>query len=142
MAEALSAHSPNIEEWADERGLVISAPKFITLFISQFAQSNTHPQVTQNNSMLPLERTPNILGVTFDHHFKFNAHVKSLVTRALPRINILRALTGTNWGQQKETIIITYRSLIQSLFIYTAPIWYPHHDIHHGPAVFRLSRRL
>ena len=47
-------------------------------------------------------------------HFKFNAqaHVKSLVTRALPRINILKALIGTNWGQQKEIILITYKSLI------------------------------
>ena len=34
MAEALSAHLPNIEEWADERGLPISAPKStITLLV-------------------------------------------------------------------------------------------------------------
>ena len=38
-------------------------------------------------------------------NFKFNAHFKSLVTRALLRINILKTLTGTNWGQQKETIL-------------------------------------
>ena len=29
MAEALSAYSPNIEEWADKRGLAISVPKSI-----------------------------------------------------------------------------------------------------------------
>ena len=51
-------------------------------------------------------------------------HVKSLVTRALPHINILKALTGTNWGQQKETILITYNSLIRSLFMYATPIWF------------------
>ena len=64
-----------------------------------------------NNSILPLERTPCILGVTFDfdHHFKFDAHVKSIVTQASPRITILMVLAGTNWGQTKETIIITYR---------------------------------
>ena len=61
----------------------------------------------------------------FNFHFKFNAYVKSLVTRALPRINILKALTGTNWDQQKETIFITYKSLIRSLFIYAATIWSP-----------------
>jgi len=126
MAEYLNAHSPIIEEWADERGLAISAPKStITLFTPKYAQSNTHPQVTLNNSILPLERNLCILGVPFDPYFKFNAHVKSLVTRALPRINILKALTGTNWGQQKETILITYKSLIRSLFMYAAPIWFP-----------------
>ena len=126
MAESLSTQSPIIEEWASERALAISAPKStITLFTPQFAQSNIHPQVTLSDSVLPLERNPCILGVTFDPHFKFNAHVKSLVTRALPRINILKALTGTNWGQQKETILITYKSLIRSLFMYAAPIWFP-----------------
>ena len=49
----------SIEEWADERGLAISALKStITLFTPQFAQSSTNPQVTLNNSILPLERTP------------------------------------------------------------------------------------
>ena len=106
MAEALSAHSPNIEEWADERDLAISIPKStITLFTPQFAQSSTHLQVTLNSSILPLERTHCTLAVTFDRHFKFNAHIKSLVTRALPRINILKTPTGTNWGQKMETIL-------------------------------------
>ena len=114
-AEALSAYLSNIEEWAYEQGFAINAPKSIN---TQFVQSNIHPQVTLNNSILPLERTPCILGMTFNPHLKFNTHVtsKSLVTRALPRIYILKALTGTKWGQQKETILITYISLIRSLF--------------------------
>ena len=96
MAEALTAHSSNIEEWADERGLAIFAPKStITLLNPQFAQSNTNPQVTLNNTLLPLERTPCIIGVTFDPHFKFNTHVQFIVSRASPRINILKALAGT-----------------------------------------------
>ena len=91
MAEAFSVHSSNIEEWADEPGLVISAPKLtIALFTLQFAQSYTPILKSLNNSILPLEKTPGILGVTFNPHFKFNS---------LPRINILKALTGTNWGQ-------------------------------------------
>ena len=44
-----------------------------------------HSQATLNNSILPLERTPCLLGVTFNPHF----------TQALPRINILKTLTCT-----------------------------------------------
>ena len=36
---------------------------------------------------------------------------------------ILKALTGTNWGKQKETMLVTYKSLIRSLFMYAVPIW-------------------
>ena len=60
MAEVHTANASNIEEWADEQGLAISAPKStITVFIPQFTQSNTH-SVTLNNSLLPLERIPRI----------------------------------------------------------------------------------
>ena len=64
------------------------------------------------------------MGVTFDSHLKFNAHIKPLVTRALPRINFFKAFTFTNWGQQTETILITYISLVRSLFMYATPIWF------------------
>ena len=79
MVEALTAHTSNIEKWADERGLAISTPKSaIILFTSQFAQS--HPQLTLNNSLYyPLERHYVYWEVTFDPHFKFNDHVKSIV---------------------------------------------------------------
>ena len=81
MAEALTAHASNIEKWADERGLAISVPKStVTIFTPDFAQSNTYPQVTLNNSILPLEESPRLPGTNLDPHFKFNAHVKPIFT--------------------------------------------------------------
>ena len=57
IADALADNSSNTEEWVDERDLVISTEKStITLFTPQFTQSNTHPQVILNNSILTLER--------------------------------------------------------------------------------------
>ena len=32
---------------------------------------------------------------------------------------------GTNWGQQKETIAITYKASVWSILIYAATIWAP-----------------
>ena len=68
--------------------------------------------------ILSLERTPCILRATFNPHLKSNVHVKSLVTQALPHINILKALTGTISGQQEETILspISPFSSMQLLF--------------------------
>ena len=37
----------------------------------------------------------------------------------------MRALAGTNWGQQKETLMLTFKSLIRSLITYACPIWFP-----------------
>ena len=125
-ASALTEHASRVTNWAEDHGLSISAPKStVTLFTSDKRQSHAHPQVTLQNTILPLNRHPRLLGVTLDPHLTFSQHISSLITRAAPRINILKALAGTNWGQQAETIALTYKSLIRSLFMYAAPIWFP-----------------
>ena len=86
---------------------------------------NTHFCVTYNNSLLPLERTPRMLGVTSDPHFTCKANFQTIVTRATSRINILKAIAVTNCGQQMQMIFITYASYIRSLFNYAAPIYFP-----------------
>ena len=37
--------------------------------------------------------------------------------------NGLKALAGTNWGQQKETLLLTYKTLGRSIANYAAPVW-------------------
>ena len=103
-----------------------SIPKSLsTLFTPDTHQSRANPQVTWEGSDLAWCRTPKILGVTFDPHFTFTPHIHSICDRDRPRINILKSLAGSNWGQQKETIVITFKSLIKSIFTYAAPIWLP-----------------
>ena len=43
--------------------------------------------------------------------------------------NILKALAGTSWGQQKETLLMTYKEVGRSIINYAAPVWSPNlHD--------------
>jgi len=41
------------------------------------------------------------------------------------RVNVLKALAGTTWGQQKETLVITCKSICRSTLEYGALIWTP-----------------
>ena len=125
-ADALTVHAEAVGGWAEERGLQISAPKsHVTLFTSHTHQSRFHPIVTLNNTILPLERHPRILGVTFDPHLTFTQHVQTTREQASERLKILKALAGTSWGQQKETITMTYKALVWSKITYAAPVWFP-----------------
>ena len=125
-AAELARHAEDVAGWAEERGLIVSTQKStVTLFTPERKQSHRHPIVPLNGSLLPLDRNPTILGVTFDPHVFFHQHVAKIVERAKPQLNLLRLLCGTNWGQQKETIVITFKSLIDSLFTYAAPVWFP-----------------
>ena len=125
-ATGLTNQATRVSEWASERGLALSAPKStVTLFSSHRAELNDHPQVNLNGTTLPLQRNPRILGVVFDPLLTFGKQIDSLCTRAGPGMNILKALAGTTWGQQAETMILTYKSLLRSILHYAAPVWFP-----------------
>ena len=62
--------------------------------------------------------------VTFDTHFIYPSQIYSVITRASSRIDIFKALAGINWNQDKETTLITYKSLIRSFSIHATPIWF------------------
>ena len=47
----------------------------------------------------------------------------SQAERVSGRNNILKALAGTSWGQQKETLLMTYKAVGRSIINYAAPVW-------------------
>ena len=107
-----------------ENSLLISAPKStVTLFTPDPKQDNTHPRIKISDAELPLVRNPKLLGVYLDTFFSFNTHCVHVANR-VSKINIvLKALAGTNWGQQKETLLLTYKTLGRSIANYAEPVW-------------------
>ena len=107
-----------------ENSLLISAPKSsVTLFTPDPAQANTHPKIKIADSEIPLVRSPKLLGVYLDTFFSFNKHCVQVANRVSKRNNVLKALSGTNWGQQKETLLMTYKALGRPIANYAAPVW-------------------
>ena len=101
--------------------LLISAPKStVTLFTPDHYQARIHPKIAIADAILPLERTPKILGVLLDTSFAFHHNCEYVVSK---RNNTLKALAGTSWGQQKETLLMTYKAVGQSIADYAASVW-------------------
>ena len=48
----------------------------------------------------------------------WTGHIKSLIERCLPRVNILRAVSNHHWGADRVTLLLLYRSLIRSVMDY------------------------
>jgi hypothetical protein len=57
--------------------------------------------------------------------FSFKDHVAAIAAKATQRINILKAVCGSSWGHDKETLMITYKALVDSVFSYAAAVWFP-----------------
>ena len=109
---------------AQDQRLLISAPKStVTPFTPDPMQSNTHPKIKIYDAEFPLVRNPKLLGVCLDTFFSFHAHCVQVTNRVSKRNNVLKTLAGTNWGQQKETLLLTYKALGRSIANYAAPVW-------------------
>ena len=90
--------------------LLIAAPKSsVTLFMPDPAEANTHQKLKIADSEVPLVCNPKILGVNLDTFYSFKTHCVQVVNQASQGNNVLKALTGTNWGQQNETLLMAYK---------------------------------
>jgi hypothetical protein len=115
-----------IVEWASRKKLTIALNKSqVTLFTPWNRQFNVRPDITIDGVEVPICRTPKILRVTFDTMFSFKDHVAAIAAKAMQRLNILKAVCSSAWGHDKETLLITYEALIDSVFSYAAAVWFP-----------------
>ena len=82
-----------------------------------------HPDITLEDTQLPLERSPKIWGVILDPSISFHKHCKYVSDRIDKRNNMLKAPAGSSWGQDKEILLLTYNTLGKSIASYAAPVW-------------------
>ena len=109
-----------------DNSLLTSAPKStVTLFTPDPMQANTHPKIKISDAEHPIVRNPKLLRVYLETFFSFNAHCVQVANIVSKRNIVLKALSGTNLGQQMETLLLTYKALGRSIANYAAPVWNP-----------------
>ena len=53
----------------------------------------------------------------------FHKHCNHVTDRIDKRNNMLKSLAGSSWGQEKNTLLLTYNALGKSIASYAAPVW-------------------
>jgi len=126
LCDRINTYVPVLLQLFQERDLVVSSEKSsVTMFTPQPNQAREHPQISINGTIIPLEKQPKILGVTHDTMYTFTPHCRIQAAKVRARNNLLEALAGTFWGQQQETLILTYQARGRSVIDYAAPVWAP-----------------
>ena len=129
IATGLSAAAEELSSQAGNHGLSLSAPKSsATLFTPWSKEYGRLPTVSLRGDPIPQVNNPKLLGVTLDPTFTFSAHAAAAGRKASSRLNILRALSDTTFGHDKECLTQTFKSLIRPIFDYAAPIVYPQYS--------------
>ena len=122
LADAISQYIPEVLAFLEERELQVSPTKStVTLFTPDTKEFKEHPEIKMKDTIVPLEPTPKLLGVTFDTMYTFSHHVKNITNSAKTKINLMKSLAGSTWGQDVETLALTYKSTCRSVLEYAAP---------------------
>ena len=58
-----------------------------------------------------------------DHSLTSHKHCNYVSDRIDKINNMLNALAGSSWGQEKDTLLLTYNALGKSIASYAAPVW-------------------
>ena len=103
----------------------------ITLLTNYTKEHRHTPQLTLDNTAIPHKHSTIILGVTYDTSLSFWDHIHDIKQKCTHRLNTLRTLIGTDFGQQKETLTLIHKQYIRSVLEYASPAWAPNLPITH-----------
>ena len=124
--QRLQPYLEDVQTWTKANDLKLNASKTMTtLFTPDPAEYRDELSLQLDNTRLPTIRNPKILGLTFDPKLTFNEHIKTSKDKAEKTINILKALTSTHWGKNKETLTNTYKTVTRPILQYAGTIYAP-----------------
>ena len=104
-----------------------TAKSTVALFMPDTHEHHLHLQPKLADQVLPLEKKPKVLEVTLDTHITFTQHCNNIAVIVPQRNNVLKALAGSTWGCDKETLLATYQAIGRSMHSYCCPVWTPSH---------------
>ncbi len=110
----------DIENWSSKWGFKISKAKTVAvIFTRKILRPDDLPKIYTNDG-IPLEFKDEVkfLGLIFDKKLTWAPHINYLVDMTKPRLNLMRSLTGSEWGASKQTLLTLYRTLIRSKLDY------------------------
>ena len=122
----LQSYLFQLENWLTINRMNVSAEKSSITVITPFNREyNSQPIITLYGVQIPVTPTTKILGTTYDRGMTFRPHISDLATRTKSRLNVLKALTATTFGQQKESILNLYKQFLRPVISYASMSWSP-----------------
>ncbi|GBN62704.1 hypothetical protein AVEN_75006-1 [Araneus ventricosus] len=116
---------PLVDLWnfAEDHKLSFNPPKStVGFFTTNRKLCNFHP-ILLNHQPLAVNKHPKYLGFVLDPEILSNIHIDHLVLRARKRLNILKYISGRDWGADASTLRSSYISLIRHILEYGYPIY-------------------
>ena len=109
--------------WTKQNNVLLNPDKTTcTLFTPDPAEYTSNLDLTINNKALPMATHPKVMGLTLDPKLTYSTHIHNISVQAHKPLQIIKALTATGWGKQKETLMATYKAVMRPALEYASSV--------------------
>ena len=116
----------NVFAWTKQNNLTLNPDKTTcTLFTPDPAEYKSNLDLKINNTTLRMATHPKVLGLTLNPKLTYSTHIHNISVQAHNPLQMIKALTATGWGKQKETLMATYELFVRPAMEYASSIWSP-----------------
>ncbi|XP_029167074.1 uncharacterized protein LOC114937665 [Nylanderia fulva] len=132
ITDQLNVALNNIYHFLGLLGLSISPSKSSFLVFSNMKNRNLRilirksrqlPKILDEN--IPLSFSARFLGVYLDSELNWKSHINQLRSKVIPRINIIKAISGIRWGAHPAVLINVYKGFIRPLLDWGCQVFHP-----------------
>ncbi|GFX11346.1 probable RNA-directed DNA polymerase from transposon BS [Trichonephila clavipes] len=109
--------------FAEIHKLIFNDSKSLTTFFSTNSYLfNYQPKISMNGIQLCYVKNAKYLGYTLDQKITSNKHIEGQGIKARKRLNVLKFISGRDWGAEASTLRTTFISLIRPVLEFGIPI--------------------
>jgi hypothetical protein len=117
LEKSIQKHLVEIEKWCSKWGFKISTTKtVIVLFTKRISTPKINLKIFDQH--IKISTSVKFLGLIFDKQLTWKEHFQYIAKRTSKRLNLLKCLTSTKWGSDKETLLTLYKSIIRPILDY------------------------
>ena len=112
-----------VSGWADRRGFRFSASKTVAMHFCRKRGVYPDPDLYLGNRRLSCVETTRYLGLVFDSRLTWVPHFRYIKASCQKALSLLRVLSHTSWGADRDTLLLLHRTLILPKLEYGCEIY-------------------
>jgi ribonuclease HI len=113
-----------IENWMDKWGFKLSINKSKAIIFNNTEIKKFPVKLKVHNEEIEYVSKFKFLGLIFDNKLSWIHHINYIEESCNKRINLLRCISGTNWGANRKNLYNLYTAIIRSKIDYGSEFYY------------------
>jgi ribonuclease HI len=125
ITNKLQQQITKIQKWSNKWGFTINTEKTNTITFTNNIHKvkRHHTHFTIHNKQIKEQTSVKFLGLIFDRKLTWYQHTKYIANKIEPKIHFLKAIANQKFSCNKKTLLILYRSQINSILQYGSELF-------------------